>query len=297
MAITPDKALREKAVFAAFIFDVILLPLALFIALKSGSLTMLAEVIRGIFLVSVAVLSWFTLRRIHRQQLGGYDFGLGKMEQVLSFLVALALCASIAFVWYKSLTQQAAIPHEIAAWKFLAVGMTFMNFFANAAPLPPLYKALKTGKSVLVLTQFRTKVAKSIGSAISTVCVAINQLSSDPGLSLWADRAGIFIVTLVTLHAAYELMKSSIPDILDRTLPEDHQVKINQVLARHYHDFESLSWCRSRQSGSDIEVHVGLGFGPAMPFGRVAEIAKAVMKDIEDSVPGSRAIVTPVLPD
>lgn len=79
--VTPEKALREKAVFAAFIYDVVLLPLALVVALKSGSLTMLAEVMRGIFLVSVAILSWVTLRRIHRQQTGGYDFGLGKMSR------------------------------------------------------------------------------------------------------------------------------------------------------------------------------------------------------------------------
>lgn len=295
--LTPEKKLREKAVFAAFIYDVVLLPLAFFVALKSGSLTMLAEVLRGVFLVSVAVLSWFTLRRIHRQKTGAYDFGLGKMEQVLSFLVALALCFSIAFVWYKSFSRDGILPHEIGFMNLAAVGLTFLNFCANLAPLPPLYKALKTGKSVLVLTQFRTKVAKSIGSAISTICVAINQLYSDPDVSLWADRVGIFIVSIVTLHAAYELLKSAIPDLLDRTLSEDNQVKINQVLARHYDKFDALKWCRSRQSGSDIEVHVGLGFAPDMLFGRVAAITKEVMEDIEAVIPGSRATVTPVVPD
>lgn len=176
-----------------------------------------------------------------------------------------------------------------------AVALTFLNFCANLAPLPPLYKALKTGKSVLVLTQFRTKVAKSIGSAISTVCVAINQLHTDPDVSTWADRVGLFIVSIVTLHAAYELLKSAVPDLLDRTLPEQHQVSINQVLARHYDKFDALEWCRSRQSGSMIEVHVGLGFMPDMQFGRVAQITRALADDIEASIPGSTATVTPVL--
>lgn len=295
--LTPEKILRERAVFASFIYDVVPLPIAFYVAVKSGSLTMLGEVLRGVFLVSMAILSWITLRRIHRGRDGGFDFGLGKLEQVLSFLVALALCASIAFIWYKSLTRTAVIPHELAAMNFLAVGMTFINFCANAAPLPLLYKAKKTGRSVLVITQFRAKVAKTIGSAIATICVALNQLVSDPGVSLWADRVGITVVTVVTLHAAYELLKSAIPDLLDRTLPEDLQVKINQVLARHYESFDALKWCRSRQSGSEIEVHVGLGFSPDMPFGRVAEIAKSVMQDIEAAVPGSRAVVTPVMPD
>lgn len=295
MVLSPEKALRERAVFASFIYDVVPLPVACYVAVASGSLTMLGEALRGVFLVSMAILSWITLRRIHRGRVGGYDFGLGKMEQVLSCLVALALCGSIAFIWYKSLTRDAAVPHEIDTMSILAVGLTFVNFLANAAPLPLLYKAKKTGKSVLVLTQFRAKVAKSIGSGIATVCVALNQLVSDPGVSMWADRAGIVVVTIVTLHAVYELLQSAIPDLLDRTLPEDLQIKINQVLARHYDEFDALRWCRSRQSGSDIEVHLGLGFAPGLSFERVAEIAEAVTRDIEETLPGSRAIVTPVL--
>lgn len=295
MVLSPEKVLREKAVFASFIYDVVPLPIACYVAVASGSLTMLGEALRGVFLVSMAILSWITLRRIHRGRIGGYDFGLGKVEQVLSCLVAVALCASIAFIWYKSFTRAAAPPHEIDAMSILAVAITFVNFFANAAPLPLLYKAKKTGKSVLVMTQFRAKVAKSIGSGIATVCVALNQLVSDPGVSLWADRAGIVVVTIVTLHAVYELLHSAIPDLLDRTLPEELQVRINQVLARHYDDFDALKWCRSRQSGSDVEVHLGLGFAPGLTFDRVAEIADAVTKDLEASVPGSRAIVTPVL--
>ena len=283
--------------FASFIYDVVPLPIACYVAVASGSLTMLGEALRGVFLVSMAILSWFTLRRIHRGRTGGYDFGLGKVEQGLSVLVALALCASIAFIWYKSFTSAAAIPHEIAAMNILAVGMTFVNFCANAAPLPVLYKARKTGNSVLVTTQFRAKVAKSIGSGIATVCVAINQLASEPDLSLWADRAGVAVVTIVTLHAVYELLQSALPDLLDRTLPEDLQIKINQVLARHYDSFDALRWCRSRQSGSSVEIHLGLGFLPGLGFNRVAEIAAAVAQDIEGSVPGSRAIVTPVLMD
>lgn len=297
MQLSSEKTLRERAVFASFIYDVVPLPIACYVAVASGSLTMLGEALRGVFLVTMAILSWITLRRIHRGRVGGYDFGLGKVEQLLSVLVAFALLASIAFIWYKSFTRTAAIPREIAAMNILAVGITFLNFCVNAAPLPLLYKAKQTGKSVLVITQFRAKVAKSIGSGIATICVAINQLVSDPVVSLWADRAGIVVVTIVTLHAVYELLHSAIPDLLDRTLPEDMQMRINQVLARHYDDFDGLRWCRSRQSGSSIEVHIGLGFARGLTFSRVADIAEAVAKDVEESIPGSRAIVTPVLFD
>ena len=295
--LTPEKLQRERALFAAFIYDCMIVVPYFLITLHVGSLTILGEVLRGVLLISVAIASWITLRRIHRGQMGAYDFGMGKIEQILSLTVALLLFFSMAYIWQKALNAPPAAPRGVDTMSFIAVGLTFINLCANAAPLLPLYKAMKTGKSILVTAQFRAKTAKTIGSVVVVACVALNQLSSDASLSWWADRVGVGIVTLVTLHAAWELLKSAIPDLLDRTLPEDQQIRINQVLAKHYDSFDALKWCQSRQSGSDMEVHVGLGFAPHISFGEVARISKAVVDDIEAALPGSRVTVTPVLPD
>jgi cation diffusion facilitator family transporter len=295
--LTPEKLQRERAVFAAFFYDCCLIGPYLWVSIQVGSLTLLGEVLRGALLISVAIASWITLRRIHRGQTGAYDFGMGKVEQILSLMVALLLCVSMAFIWYKALTQTETAAHPVDTLSFVAVGMAFLNLCANLAPLPLLFKATKTGRSVLVDTQFRAKLAKSMGSVVVTVCVALNQLSDDAALAWWADRAGVAIVSAVTLHAAWELLKSAIPDLLDRTLPEDQQIKINQVLVRHYDSYETLKWCQSRHSGSETEVSVGLGFAAHMAFGEVARVAQAVVDDIEAAIPGSRVTVTPVLPD
>lgn len=293
--VTPEKLQRERAVFSAFIYDLFLIGPYFWVALQVGSLTILGEVMRGGLLITVAILSWVTLRKIHRGRTGDYDFGMGKVEQILSLSVAVLLTASMIFIWVKLLAKTAVGDQQAGFVNYVAVGLAFANLCANFLPLIPLYKAMKSGKSVLVKTQFHAKIAKTIGSIVVTLCVALNQLSTNGELALWAERIGVVIVTLVTVHAAYELIRSSLPDLLDRTLPEDLQVKINQVLARHYSDYDALSWCRSRQSGSDIEVHVGLGFAGNLPFGTVARITKAIVDDMESAIPNSRVTVTPVI--
>lgn len=295
--LTPEKLQRERAVFASFIYDCLLIVPYFWVAVQVGSLTLLGEVLRGALLIGAAVASWTTLRRIHRGQTGAYDFGLGKVEQIISLLVAVLLCVSTVFIWYKLLTGPQTPEPQVGMMNRVAVGLAFLNLCANAAPLLPLYKAMQTGTSVLVTAQFRAKIAKTIGSAVVTVCVALNQLSGNAEISWWAERSGVLIVTLVTLHAAWQLLGSALPDLLDRTLPEDQQMRINQVLTRHYHSYDALKWCQSRQSGSAVEVHVGLGFAPHIAFGEVARIAKDVVNDIEAAIPGSRVTVTPVLPD
>ena len=104
---------------------------------------------------------------------------------------------------------------------------------------------------------------------IVVASVAVDQLSGDPEIAVWADRIGSAIVILVTLHAAYELIRSALPDLLDRTLAEPLQLRINRVLAECFDDYDSIEWCRSRQSGSNIEIDIGLGFPGQRAFGEV----------------------------
>lgn len=292
---TSEQKQRERAVLAAFAYDVCLIVPYAWVAFQVDSITMIGEILRGILLISVAIVSWFTVRRIHRERTGGYDFGLGKHEQILSFMVALLLLGTVVVVVVKAVNKTAEASHSIGVLNGLAVLLVVLNLMANAAPILPLLRSLRTGPSVIVMTQLRAKIAKTIGSVIVVASVAVDQLGGDPVVSLWADRVGSAIVILVTLHAAYELIRSALPDLLDRTPAEPLQIRINHVLAEAFDDYDSIEWCRSRQSGSNIEIDIGLGFPGERAFGEVAAAARGIVERIEAAIPGSEATVTPVL--
>jgi divalent metal cation (Fe/Co/Zn/Cd) transporter len=293
--ITPEQRQSERAVFAAFAYDCLLLPAYLWVGLQVGSLTMLGEILRGTLLIIVAIASWLTLRRIHRGNTGGYDFGLGKHEQILSFIVSLLLIFAAVFLIWKAAVK---VPeaHGIGFLSSAAVVLVFINLVANVAPIPPLLRAFREHPSVIIRTQLHSKITKGVGSVIVVASVALDQLGSDPLVSVWADRIGVAIVVIVTLHAAYELMRTALPDLLDRTLAEPLQMHINRVLAENFEGYDSIEWCRSRQSGSQIEIDIGLGFPPERSFGEVATFTRCVVDRIEADIPGSVATVTPVLP-
>lgn len=294
--ITGAQRQSERAVFAAFAYDCLLLPPYFWVALQVDSITMVGECLRGVLMVSVAIASWLTLRRIHRRRTGGYDFGLGKHEQILSLMVALLLLVSAAFVVWKAVNKVPGTDDGVGVLNAVAVAMVLANLIANVAPIPPLLRAQRQNPSVIVRTQLRAKMTKTVGSAIVVASVALSQLSGDPVVSLWADRVGVAIVVLVTLRAAWALLHSALPDLLDRTLAEPLQQRINRVLAEHFEGYESIEWCRSRQSGSHIEIDVGLGFPADRAFGDVAAFTRQVVERIETEIPNSEATVTAVLP-
>jgi divalent metal cation (Fe/Co/Zn/Cd) transporter len=292
---TSEQRQRERAVLAAFAYDLCLIIPYAVNAFQVDSITMIGEILRGVLLISVAIVSWFTVRSIHRERTGAYDFGLGKHEQILSFMVALLLLGTVVVVAWKAATKVPEASHGVGVLNGLAVLLVFLNLLANAAPILPLLRSLRTGPSVIVKTQLRAKIAKTVGSVIVVASVAVDQLGTNPVVSVWADRVGSVIVILVTLHAAYELIRSALPDLLDRTLAEPLQLRINRVLAERFDDFDSIEWCRSRQSGSNIVIDIGLGFPAERAFGEVAASARGIVERIETAIPGSEATVTPVL--
>ena len=200
--------------------------------------------------VSDAFASWLTLRRIHRRQTAGYDFGLGKQEQILSLMVAVLLLVSAGFVIWKAATKLPEAGDGIGVLNAVAVAMVLFNLFANVAPIPPLMRALRENPSVIVRTQLRAKITKTVGSSIVVASVAVAQLGSNPMVSLWADRAGVAIVVLVTLRATYDLLRTALPDLLDRTLDEPLQHRINRVLAEHFEGYDSIE-CNGRSGAPD----------------------------------------------
>lgn len=294
--ISPEQRQSERAVLAAFAYDLALIVPYAWVAVQVNSLTMIGEVMRGVPLIAVAIVSWLTLRRIHRGRTGGYDFGLGKHEQILALAVALLLVVAVLFLIWKAVAKLPEADQGVALLNAVAVGFVVLNLIGNSAPILPLLRALRQNPSVIVRTQLRAKIAKAIGSAILVASVAVNQLGSDPLVSLWADRVGVAIVVIVTLHAAVELIRAALPDLLDRTLGEPLQIRINRVLAEHFDGYDSIEWCRSRQSGSQIEIDVGLGFPAERPFGEVAAVTRSMVDRIEAEIPGSEATVTAVLP-
>jgi cation diffusion facilitator family transporter len=257
---------------------------------------MIGEVLRGVPLIAVAIVSWLTLRRIHRGRTGGYDFGLGKHEQILALAVGILLVAAVLFLIWKAVLKLPEPGHGIGLLNAAAVVLVFLNLVANVVPILPLARAVRQNPSAIVRAQLRAKIAKTVGSVIVVASVALSQFGSNPVVALWADRVGVAIVVIVTLEAAYSLLRSALPDLLDRTLAEPLQIRINRVLAENFDGYQSIEWCRSRQSGSHIEIDIGLGFPPERAFGEVAAFTRKVVDRIEAEIPGSEATVTAVLP-
>ena len=79
--------------------DVLLATQMLVVAVWSGSLTLLADAMRGCLLTLTELFAYVVMRRIHRGRLPSYQYGSGKIESVLNLLIGIALVLSSIWIF------------------------------------------------------------------------------------------------------------------------------------------------------------------------------------------------------
>ncbi len=74
---------KERSVFIGFLIGLIsLFPVAASMIL-ANSMTLLSELLKNVGLVLAVFLSWLSIRRIARGTTFGYNYGYGKLENLL----------------------------------------------------------------------------------------------------------------------------------------------------------------------------------------------------------------------
>lgn len=283
---------REVAVGLAIGLDLLILGPYIVIGIATPSWPIIAESLRGGLLLVVAIVSLITLRRIHRDRLGGYDYGAGKLEQAITLsIAALLLLAAGLLLWRVALLAPTPPASPLLATS--AVVLVFVNLVLNGAQLWSLHRASRDGGSIIVRAQYQARWVKTIASAFVVVAVTLAMIAGDPELSRRASQIGTLIVIVIMVGTAVVMLREALPDLLDRSLPEAVQQAVNRVLARNIEDFEQLGRIRTRRAGNVLHVELELFLDPARTVGEASLLAERMSLQLAEEIPGVDAVIVP----
>jgi divalent metal cation (Fe/Co/Zn/Cd) transporter len=281
---------KERAVLLAVLLDLgLFMPYAVTTA-HTGSLAMLAEILRGGLLLVVEGTAYLALRAVHRGQTHFYDFGVGKLERMFSIVIGALLLLAAVFVLVKVLhgSEPEALP---PFWAAAAMVLVLANLAANVIPLVPLWRATRAGTSIIVLSQFRARMAKAAASVTVVTCVAIDVLMPDTVVAEMADDFGGLVGAAFMLVVGGRMISESLPDLLDRALAEPVQMKVNSALAAFFHQYEQLTCVRTRKSGAVAHVEITLGFSPSRTMADVGAVTTGLRQALEAAIPEADVVV------
>ena len=287
---TPTDLQKERAILFAILLDFSVFVPYLVTVWRIGSLAMLAELLRGGLLLLVEGLALLTLRAAHRGRMYFYDFGIGKLERMFAAAIGVLLLLAAVFILIKVMDSSESEPLP-PFWVAAALGLVIYNLFTNLAPLVPLWRATRAGTSIIVLSQFRARIAKAVASVTVVVCVALDVLFPHTEVGLAADDIGGLIGAAFMLVIGGAMISEALPDLLDRALAEPLQLKVNAALAAYFDRYEQLISVRTRKSGNVAHVEITVGFAPGRTIADVSSVTDALRQTLTAAIPDADVVV------
>lgn len=281
-ALTDQQRSRERSIVIALGLDTVMLGLYVTAAIVAGSLTMVAELIRGVLMTVIEVTALMVMRRIHRGRTAIYEFGSGKLEQLVNLTIAAGLLGGALWIVLDVLRLVAAgeAHGRPAGFAFAAI-ITAINTYANLLAWDGVRRAAQSGGSLIMQGQLQSRLVKLVSSACVVVTLTIAARATDGVVIVWADAIGALLVAGFIMHSAAGMITSGLPDLVDLAVNEACQATITRMLAQRFDDYDALGHVRTRRAGDVVHVEIALGFRPDLPIGEVSARIAAMKADLQ----------------
>ena len=284
--VTSDEAAEEQSLSFALFADGGIIATWLVVGLLGGSLTVIAETIRAILMISIEAFAYVLMRRLHRGLLTDLEFGTGKLEQVANLFIGGGMLAGAAWIFSGAVAIVDG-DRPVSAPIWLAVGALSIaaNLVVNITAWDAMRRALHRASSLVMLAQFKARTVKLLASCVVIVTLTTAALAPDEVVVAWADAIGsVFVAGLIVVNAI-QILRDCIPDLLDRSAGKDVRATVEQALACHAGEFQLLERLRSRRSGRAVFIEATLVFEAGLAMGevdrRIAAIRATMLAEIE----------------
>jgi len=268
--------------------DVVLIGTAAF---SSNSLTLLSDFLKESTDFTSVLASYLTLRAVRRAPSEQFAYGIGKLENLVSFVIGILMMLCAVFILSQAvhhLQDPPAVSGTLPGILVFSVYATIGAVFAWRH-----HRTLKRQPSAIVSSQFKLWVSKASFDALMAFTLTLVWLLPDQAWTRWLDPLASMVGAFMLLMAAWATSSSSVGDLLDATLEEQLQMRILKVLVQHFESYQQLHGIRTRRSGSRIYIEVFLGFDSAMALADVLRHMDAIRTDIGQAINGAEVLVVP----
>ena len=233
-------------------------------------MTALSEIVRSVLLLIIEYVSYAVLRRAHRDKFNEFEFGTGKIERITNLLVAFGLLLSSMYIFSRIISMGDSAPLSTNSLMLTMVAAN-INVIINYYFSVEFIRSNRTESSVILSSQIAARIAKTVASGVVFGILMLTLWLPDPKSARIVDLIGSIFLVCYMVGIAYGLIKESLPEILDRTIPEPEHYQILRILTEHFDDYDGFTGYKARRSGKDLFILLKLCFFPT----RTLEIGRA----------------------
>jgi len=270
-----------KVTLVGSVGNAILLTFKFVAGIAGNSSAMIADAVHSLsdFVTDILVLVFVSISAKPQDQ--SHDYGHGKFETIASFLIALALMAAAMGIVVSGTMKflswldgnELKTPGWIALWAaLLSIAIKELLYQYT------MHRARKLDSQAMVANAWhhRSDALSSIGAAIGI------------GLAIWLgqrwtvfDPLASIVVGLMLIKVAYELLKTSMGELTECSLPEETENEIIEIILS-FNDVGQLHNLRTRRIGNRIAIEAHVRMDGQLPLYVVHERATTIEQKLKE---------------
>jgi cation diffusion facilitator family transporter len=270
-----------KVTLVGSVGNAILLTFKFVAGIVGNSSAMIADAVHSLsdFVTDILVLVFVSISAKPQDQ--SHDYGHGKFETIASFLIALALMAAATGIVVSGTMKflswldgnELKAPGWIALWAaLLSIAIKELLYQYT------MHRARKLDSQAMVANAWhhRSDALSSIGAAIGI------------GLAIWLgqrwtvfDPLASIVVGLMLVKVAYELLKTSMGELTECSLPEETENEIIEIILS-FNDVGQLHNLRTRRIGNRIAIEAHVRMDGQLPLYVVHERATTIEQKLKE---------------
>ena len=209
-----------------------------------------------------------------------YNYGVGKVEAISSLL-----CDGIAFVgllFALGLSVHEIIsPEQPSDLVIAVVGLKVINVSFDIAFFVKQRKITKIHNSAISKANYAEALSALLFDSVALVSLFAMWLLRDNPIGVYISPVVSIFVAIYLMFGYVKRTRQSLIELTDKTLPEEDQMKILNILTRHYDSYSQFHSINSHKSGDTTRIDIHLSFEQDTTFEEILTLKKQMQEELD----------------
>lgn len=252
----------------------------------TGSLAIAASLVDSIMDVVASSVNFFAVRFAGQPADRRHPFGHGKAEGLAGIGQALVIGFAGLFLLVEGV-RRLSLGTGVISHSGWGIGVMALSLVVSAwLGWLLLHTAKETGSVALRAdaAHYTSDVWMNFGVLLSLVVGRLTGWT-------WVDGLVSCLVALIVLYASLTILRGSVHELMDVSLPEERHAEIRAAIAAAVPEVRDIHKLRTRKSGPDVFVELHVAFDRELSFPAAHKLSELVALTIERAVPGAQVQV------
>lgn len=275
---------KQKAAKLSIFSNSALIIFKLIAGTAMGSISVLSEAIHSSIDLIASLIAFFSIKKAVQPEDADHPFGHGKYENVSGLIEALLIIFAAAIIVYEAIKKiiHGASVTNLEAGILVMLIASLVNLFIS---MTLLRISKKTGSIALEADAMHllTDVFTSAGVFGGLIIIRFTHIQI-------LDPVVAFLVALLIVKAGVDMIKKSMIDLVDGSLPQNEIQVIVDIIKSHP-EITSYHRLRTRKCGDTREIDIHLRTRSDATLVEAHNLASTIEKEIKEKFKDAYVLV------